>query len=76
MTPDPTEQSGPALDLINKVTVSQVPGTNDRWEFLFSISSVPEVETADDVVTEVVIRVIAADIHLEDPSRPGVEIRD
>jgi hypothetical protein len=28
------------------------------------------------VFTEVVIRVIAADIHLEDPLRPGVEIRD
>jgi len=63
-------------DLINWVTVSPVPGTSDRWEFVFSMTSTPEATRAGNDGAEVVLRVIAADIHLEDPSRPGVEIRD
>lgn len=59
-------------DLINEISVSKVEDSkgDGRWTFVASISSVG----ADGTVTEVILRLIAYSVHLEDPRRPGIQI--
>lgn len=67
------EPAGPMPnDFINGLTAKPVDLAGVRWQFELSISSVD----ADATSTEVVVRIIARDMHLEDPARPGVRIRD
>lgn len=67
------EPAGPLPnDLINEVSVQVIDSIEDRRCCLFelSISSVDESGNS----TEVLVRIEASGIHLEDPLKPGVEI--
>ena len=68
------DPSGPLPnDFINGVWASAGSDeSNGPWIFEASISSC----ASDGRNTEVIIRIVAADVHIEDPARPGVKIRD
>jgi hypothetical protein len=69
------EPSGPLPnDLINEIQIEpmEASGGRERWLFEASIGSV----APDGRTTEIIVRVTAAGFHLEDPRRPGVEIRE
>lgn len=60
-------------DLISGLSVRPVSdGNGQRWIFEASIGSVG----ADGRSTEVTVRIVGAGVHLEDPARPGLEIRE
>ena len=61
-------------DFINAISVKRLDESESHAKYLFelSIDSVDEQGAA----TEVLVRIEAADVHLEDPSRPGERIRD
>jgi hypothetical protein len=62
-------------DLINDIQVSPVSGAragDEMYEFQVSIGSVGP----DGVNTEVLLRIVARGVHLEDPAKPGVVILD
>jgi hypothetical protein len=61
-------------DFINAISAKLVGDDPEmkRWEFEASISSV----ALDGSSTEVIVRIIGADVHLEDPARDGLKIRD
>jgi hypothetical protein len=67
------EPSGPIPnDFINGIWARQADDMSDgRWIFEASISAV----APDGSSTEVIVRIIAADVHLEDPTRIGQNIR-
>lgn len=67
------EPSGPLPnDFINDITVTNLESDDGPSVYLFelSISSVDDVGNS----TEVVIKIEASGLHVEDPKRPGVEI--
>ena len=67
------EPSGPVPnDFINDITVTNLESPKGQSVYLFelSISSVDDVGNS----TEVVIKIEASGLHLEDPQRPGIEI--
>jgi len=67
--------SGPLPnDAINGIDVQRASSQvgDAAWIFLVSINSVSE----DGTNTEVVLRIIGVDVHLEDPLREGAKIRD
>ena len=67
------EPAGPLPnDFINdwSVQVIDLGAEKRRWLFELSISSVDESGNS----TEVLVRIEASRIHLEDPQKPGVEI--
>ncbi len=68
------EPPGPVPnDFINEISARPAGGEPEkRWVFEASISSV----APDGSSTEVTVRIIGADIHLEDPARAGVKIRE
>jgi hypothetical protein len=69
------DPSGPLPnDLINEISAKPAGANagNERWAFEISIGSVAH----DGSSTEVVVRLIGSSVHLEDPRRPGVEIRE
>lgn len=61
-------------DFINYIVAK--PASNSRarslWTFEASISSVAD----DATTTEVIVVILAEDVHLEDPNRAGVKIRE
>jgi hypothetical protein len=61
-------------DLINKISARLAVDDPEkkRWEFEASISAV----APDGSSTEVAVRIIGADVHLEDPARDGLKIRE
>jgi hypothetical protein len=62
-------------DLINDIQVSPISNGRAReglYEFHVSIGSV----RPDGANTEVLLRIVARGVHLEDPARPGVVISD
>jgi hypothetical protein len=68
------DPSGPVPnDFINGVSATAGSGeSSGRWIFEASISSVG----SDARSTEVIVRIVAADVHIEDPARAGVKIRE
>jgi|GEM_PF-559173 len=63
----------PPNDFINGISATAGSGEfNGRWIFEASISSC----ASDGRNTEVIVRIVAADAHIEDPARPGVKIRE
>jgi hypothetical protein len=68
------EPSGPLPnDFINEISARPASGESDkRWEFEASINSVGP----DGSSTEVTIRIIGSDVHLEDPARGDLKIRE
>jgi hypothetical protein len=66
------EPSGPLPnDFINELTAKVLDETRGRWLFEASIGSVDESART----TEVIVRIVARDVHLEDPARAGVKLR-
>jgi hypothetical protein len=69
------EPAGPLPnDFINEISAAPA-GANEageRWAFEVSIGSV----APDGTTTEVVVRLVGGGVHLEDPERPGVPIRE
>lgn len=60
-------------DLINEISARPASGGADqRWIFEASISAV----SPDGSSTEVTVRIIGSDVHLEDPARSDLKIRD
>ena len=60
-------------DFINEITVRPADGEPDkRWVFEASISSV----APDGSSAEVTVRIIGSDVHLEDPARGDLKIRE
>lgn len=61
-------------DLINDLPAIRLEGADDatKWRFTASIGSI----APDGTTTEVILHVTGRDVHLEDPSRPGLEIRE
>ena len=57
-------------DLINDFSVKAVANGESTYLFEFSIDSCDEVGNRK----EILIRIEAGGIHLEDPARPGIEI--
>ena len=69
------EPSGPLPnDLINDVSVKATDSLESQPGYLFELS----IGSVDDSgsSTEVVVRIEASGLHLEDPAKPGVEITD
>lgn len=60
-------------DLINSITVTTVSDDENNPLCLFELS-VGATDRHGNVV-EALIRLLAADVHLENPERPGIEIR-
>ncbi len=61
-------------DLINEISVkpADTSAETSRWVFEASIGSV----APDGSSTEIIVRVTGTGVHLEDPKRPGVQIRE
>src|SRR5262249_53436603 len=61
-------------DLINQISVKPADAGADaqRWTFEVSISSV----APDGGSTEIIVRLTGSGVYLEDPKRPGVQIRE
>ena len=61
-------------DLIHEIGVRSAASPSDVgvWVFHMSMGSV----AADGTTTEVLLEIIATDVHLEDPARAGAKIRD
>jgi len=68
------DPSGPLLnDFINDISATVGSGeSNGRWVFEVWIGAA----ASDGRSIEVKVRIVAADVHIEDPARPGVKIRD
>ncbi len=59
-------------DLINEVSVKAIDSPEKQPSYLFELS----VDSVDDTGnrTEVLVRIEASRMHLEDPAKPGIEI--
>lgn len=68
------EPSGPLPnDLINEISVRPASSEPDnRWVFEASISAI----APDGSSTEVTVQIIGSDVHLEDPARCDIRIRE
>jgi hypothetical protein len=69
------EPSGPIPnDLINEISVGLLESPEEHPVYLFELS----IDSVDDAGkrTEVIVRIEASRIHLENPARPGIEIVD
>ena len=67
------EPSGPIPnDLINDISVKPIDSDSSTYLFELSIDSVDDSANR----TEVIIRIQASGFHLEDPTKPGIEIKD
>ena len=67
------EPSGPLPnDLINDISVKPIHSPVGEFAYLFELSIGSVGDTGDS--TEVWVRIEAGRLHLEDPTKPGVEI--
>ena len=68
------EPSGPIPnDYINGIWARRSDGVHDQlWVFEVSISS----GAGDGTSTEVILKIVGLDVHLEDPKSPGVRVRE
>ena len=67
------EPSGPLPnDLINDISVKRISSSEGESVYLFELSIGSVDESGDS--TEVWVRIEAGGVHLEDPTKPGVEI--